>query len=126
MLDLDRFKAINDLHGHAAGDAVLRELAARLRRTVRPDDVVARLGGDEFAILVADVEGGALPYLAQRLVLAAQQPVATPTGELSVGVSIGVARSVAGDGAIADLAARADRALYDVKTAGRGAWKIAA
>ena len=126
VLDLDRFKAINDLHGHAAGDLVLRELAARLRRVVRPDDVVARLGGDEFAILVADVAGGALPYLAQRLVLAAQLPVATPDGELSVGVSIGVARSVAGDGAISDIAARADRALYDVKLAGRGAWKLAA
>ena len=126
VLDLDRFKAVNDVHGHAAGDAVLRELAARLRRIVRPDDVVARLGGDEFAILVADVEGGALPYLAQRLVLAAQQPVATPRGELSVGVSIGMARSVEGDRAISDLAERADRALYDVKLAGRGAWKIAA
>ncbi len=125
-LDLDRFKAINDLHGHAAGDAVLRELAARLRRIVRPGDVVARLGGDEFAILVADVEGVALPYMAQRLVLAAQQPVPTPMGELSVGVSVGVARSVAGDDALSDLAARADRALYDVKLAGRGAWKIAA
>ncbi len=126
VLDLDRFKAINDLNGHATGDLVLRELAARLRRIVRPDDVVARLGGDEFAILVADVEGGALPYLAQRLVLAARQPVATPMGELSIGISIGVARSVAGDGALSDLAARADRALYDVKLAGRGAWKFAA
>ena len=126
VLDLDRFKAINDLNGHATGDLVLRELAARLRRIVRPDDVVARLGGDEFAILVADVQGGALPYLAQRLVLAAQQPVATPMGELSIGVSIGGARSVAGDDALSDLAARADRALYDVKLAGRGAWKLAA
>ena len=108
-----------DLNGHATGDLVLRELAARLRRIVRPDDVVARLGGDEFAILVADVEGGALPYLAQRLVLAARQPVATPMGELSIGISIGVARSVAGDGALSDLAARAARA-------GATSWRHAA
>ena len=126
VLDLDRFKDINDRHGHATGDAVLRELAARMRRVVRPDDVVARLGGDEFAILVADVEHGALPHLAQRLVVAAQDPIATPAGDLSVGVSLGIARTVAGDAGISDLAARADRALYEVKLAGRGTWKCAA
>jgi diguanylate cyclase (GGDEF)-like protein/PAS domain S-box-containing protein len=126
VIDLDRFKAINDRHGHATGDAVLRELAARMRGIVRPDDVVARLGGDEFAILVADVDHGALPRLAQRLVLAAQEPVSTPAGDLLIGVSLGVARAVVGENALSDLAERADRALYDVKLAGRGTWKCAA
>ena len=126
VLDLDRFKPINDRHGHAVGDLVLREVAARLRRQVRPDDAVARLGGDEFAILVAEVGGDDLPHLAQRLMQAAQQPVRTPVGDLSVGVSLGVAVSVETDRSIEDLAARADRALYDVKLSGRGAWKIAA
>lgn len=126
LLDLDEFKPINDCHGHATGDIVLREIAARLRGLVRPDDVVARLGGDEFAILVADVADGALPRLAQRLVVAAQRPIPTPAGDLSIGISVGVATSVDGDASIGDLAARADRALYDVKHSGRGTWKIAA
>lgn len=126
LLDLDRFKTINDEHGHAAGDVVLRALGSRLRGLVRPDDVVARLGGDEFAILVADVCDGALPRLAQRIVTAGRQPIDTPAGTFSVGLSVGLTTSVDGDAHIGDLANRADRALYDVKLSGRGAWREAA
>ncbi len=126
VMDLDRFKPVNDRYGHAIGDLVLRELAARLRRQVRANDVVARLGGDEFAILVEDCEDDELPHLAQRLVLAARQPVGTPFGELQVGMSVGITLSVGGDRVIGDLADRADRALYDAKRAGRGIWKLAA
>ena len=126
LLDLDEFKPINDRFGHAAGDVVLRELATRLRGLVRPDDVVVRLGGDEFAILVSNIEGDRLTDLAQRLVLAMKQPVATGWGDLSIGVSVGVSASSDHDDTIADLAARADRALYEVKLSGRGTWRIAA
>lgn len=126
LLDLDRFKPINDRYGHAVGDVVLREIARRLGTLVRPEDVVARIGGDEFAILVADVAGEALPSLAERLVQAAHAPVPTPIGDLSVGLSIGVATSTAGDAAIGDLSDRADRALYEVKLSGRGTWRLAA
>ncbi len=125
LLDLDRFKPINDRFGHATGDTVLCEIADRLTGLVRPDDVVARLGGDEFAILVADIAHGALAQLAQRLVLAAQRPVPTPVGDLSVGVSVGIATSVDGDD-LGALSGRADRALYEVKLSGRGTWKLAA
>ena len=126
LLDLDRFKAINDEHGHAAGDVVLRALGSRLRGLARPDDVVARLGGDEFAILVADVCDGALPRLAQRIVTAGRQPIDTSAGTFSVGLSVGLTTSVDGDTHIGDLANRADRALYDAKLSGRGAWREAA
>ena len=125
LLDLDQFKPINDRHGHATGDVVLCEIADRLTGLVRPGDVVARLGGDEFAILVEDVADNALAALAQRLVLAAQRPVSTAVGELSIGVSVGVATSTDGDD-LAELASRADRALYEVKLSGRGTWKFAA
>ena len=125
LLDLDMFKPINDRHGHATGDVVLCEIAERLTELVRPGDVVARLGGDEFAILVEDIADNALAALAQRLVLAAQRPVSTPVGELSIGVSVGVATSAEGDDLV-ELASRADRALYEVKLSGRGTWKFAA
>lgn len=126
LLDLDRFKPVNDRFGHAAGDLVLREIARRLAALVRPEDVVARIGGDEFAILVADVSGAALPALAERLVAAAHAPVPTPMGALSIGLSVGIATSTGADGSIADLSGRADRALYEVKLSGRGRWRLAA
>ena len=126
LLDLDRFKPINDTFGHAVGDIVLRELAMRLRQQVRPGDIVARLGGDEFAILVRDISDGGLTRLADRLVSAMDPPVSTPVGDVSASVSVGATPSMASDRDIQDVVARADRALYEVKEAGRGTWKVAA
>ena len=126
LLDLDRFKPINDMFGHAVGDIVLRELAMRLRQQVRPGDIVARLGGDEFAILVRDISDGGLTRLADRLVSAMDPPVSTPVGDVSASVSVGATPSMASDRDIQDVVARADRALYEVKEAGRGTWKVAA
>ena len=126
LLDLDRFKPINDMFGHAVGDIVLRELAMRLRQQIRPGDVVARLGGDEFAILVQDISDGELTRLADRLVSAMGPPIATPVGDVSASVSVGATLSLASDRDIQDLVVRADRALYEVKEAGRGTWRIAA
>lgn len=114
FLDLDGFKAVNDQHGHAVGDAVLRTIGQRLSAGVRPSDTVARLGGDEFVVLVEGVGDEGLTPLGRRLEHAVRQPIeAGPT--VSVGVSIGTATSTAGEGDAPGLLAVADRAMYDVK-----------
>ena len=80
-LDLDGFKAINDRHGHPAGDATLLEVADRLRRTIRRSDLVARLGGDEFAVIAGELNGPApVVRLARRLGAALRAPIALPDG----------------------------------------------
>jgi diguanylate cyclase (GGDEF)-like protein/PAS domain S-box-containing protein len=117
MLDLDGFKAINDSHGHAAGDAALREVARRLRRVVRERDLVARLGGDEFVVLLTDVGGssGAAQEACERVDAALAQPIVLEHGEMTLGAAIGVA-TFPGDGAdAASLLAFADRAMYAAK-----------
>ncbi|HEX4768293.1 MAG TPA: diguanylate cyclase [Lichenihabitans sp.] len=126
LVDLDYFKPVNDRHGHAIGDAVLREVARRLAMQVRASDIVSRMGGDEFAILVADVTDEAIPRLAERIVRAVEVPIETPAGPVSIGASVGCARTFDPDVELSELLARADRALYDIKDSGRGAWKIAA
>lgn len=113
FLDLDGFKDVNDRHGHAVGDLVLRMVADRLSAVVRPSDTVARLGGDEFVVLVegATEEGTAL--LMKRVQEAVQEPI----GKLSieVGVSIGMAISRSGEAEAGALLAAADRAMYSAK-----------
>ncbi|SFU04998.1 diguanylate cyclase (GGDEF) domain-containing protein [Geodermatophilus amargosae] len=119
-LDLDGFKAVNDSLGHAAGDALLREVATRLRAAVRADDTVARLGGDEFAVLVEQTGEGddeALLAAARALEVLAR-PVPLPGGPVTVSASVGVAvgrGGVAGESLIGD----ADLALYAAKLDGR-------
>ena len=119
-LDLDRFKAVNDTHGHAVGDALLRAVADRLRASVRDDDIVSRLGGDEFAVLhrVAD-EAGAVA-LAQRLVRALSAPYELNGVLVEIGTSIGIAMAGAEGDDIERLLRNADTALYHAKAAGRG------
>ncbi len=117
MLDLDGFKAINDSHGHAAGDAALREVARRLRRCVRERDLVARLGGDEFVVLLTDVGGssGAAKEACERVDAALGEPIALEQGEMALRAAIGVA-TYPGDAAdVASLLAHADRAMYAAK-----------
>lgn len=119
MLDLDRFKPVNDLHGHAAGDRLLMLVADRLRETARVTDTVARLGGDEFAIVgnVADPEMAR--KFAQRLITALSKPFIFMDLTVQIGCSIGIALSSA-DGTDAEiLVQRADSALYQAKGAGR-------
>ena len=126
LLDLDRFKPVNDTHGHPVGDAVLREVAARLRRHTRPGDAAVRLGGDEFAVLIlGDVDEAALGSLAQRLVDSVSRPIVTAAASLGVGASIGVARWSSADRDLAGVIDRADAALFAVKRDGRGAWRLA-
>jgi diguanylate cyclase (GGDEF)-like protein/PAS domain S-box-containing protein len=118
VLDLDGFKSINDSHGHAAGDAALREVARRLRRCVRERDLVARLGGDEFVVLLSDVGGssGAAQEACERVDAALSEPVGLEQGEMPLRAAIGVATYPADAADAAGLLAHADRAMYAVKT----------
>ncbi|MGY3444372.1 EAL domain-containing protein [Bradyrhizobium sp. USDA 4473] len=122
LIDLDRFKEVNDSLGHAAGDELLIRVAAALRQELGPRAFIARLGGDEFAVL-ADGYGAsdtALTGLADRLIGKLSGPVELIEGEASVGATIGIAR-LPEHGATAETAMRnADLALYMAKEAGRG------
>jgi diguanylate cyclase (GGDEF)-like protein len=119
--DLDGFKVVNDQHGHATGDGVLREIAGRLRAAVRAGDVVCRLGGDEFVVLVEPVDSEAdLLELAERLIAAVSAPITTGGHEVRVGVSIGIAVSRDGVTDADVLLAEADTAAYRAKRLGRG------
>jgi diguanylate cyclase (GGDEF)-like protein len=121
FLDLDRFKLVNDSLGHAAGDALLREVARRLRAQLRTEDTVARLGGDEFAILLEDVRGEEDALTTGRRLERALREVASVEGqEVVATASIGVVLGGPGDGARAeDLLRDADAAMYRAKALGR-------
>jgi diguanylate cyclase (GGDEF)-like protein len=120
MIDLDGFKGVNDTRGHEAGDAVLVEVAQRLKRIARPQDVVARLGGDEFVIVA---EGLSLPEdayrIAQEIVAAIRVPMAAAP-DAPVGASVGIASNRAVVSETEALLHRADTAMYAAKAAGRG------
>ena len=122
LIDLDRFKAVNDTMGHSAGDALLVAVARRLRRAIRASDFVARLGGDEFAILLAPPAGqDAVAGVAKRIVELLSQPYLLDGRVAAIGTSIGVALSppeceLAGE----MLLRQADLAMYQAKQAGRG------
>jgi diguanylate cyclase (GGDEF)-like protein len=113
LLDLNDFKVINDNHGHDTGDAVLVEVAARLRSAVRSVDAVARLGGDEFAIVATQVHDGA-DVLSSRLLAALEPPVLIGNQAFCVRASIGVVNDQEGASAAAALAF-ADVAMYEAK-----------
>jgi diguanylate cyclase (GGDEF)-like protein len=125
-LDLDRFKAVNDTHGHLVGDALLRIVAERIGAVVRKEDTLARIGGDEFVIIQTETdqpEGAGV--LAERLIGAVRQPIELEDHVLSVGLSIGIAMaSAAGDDPLT-LYKSADRALYRAKAEGRNTFRFA-
>jgi len=125
--DLDNFKPVNDRLGHEAGDEVLRQTAALLRKTFRPSDLVARLGGDEFAIWMNGADHMTAAERAEYLRDAVPRELSEITGPdlPRVGVSIGIACREAADGEPLDsLMRRADRAMYEVKRGGRGHWRV--
>ena len=121
QLDIDHFKAVNDTHGHAAGDLVLQSFADTVRRNVRDTDVLARWGGEEFVLLLCDTPAADAVALMERLrqaVQAMQVPVAQGGQPITVTVSIGLARHAPAD-PLAGTLERADRALYAAKAGGR-------
>ncbi len=122
FIDLDGFKAVNDSKGHAAGDAVLLEIAHRIRATIRASDAVFRLGGDEFTVLTPRVEQEEhAAVVAKNLIQAIERPIAHGGGELHVSASVGIA-VFPGDAEEAEGLIRcADRAMYRIKhDGGRG------
>lgn len=119
LIDLDRFKAINDDYGHEAGDLALVETARRLEVHLRGSDIIARTGGDEFVILLADrPDPGQLDTLLGRLSEALTQPIAYRDYTLAISASIGAARFPEDGETIEDLQRAADRAMYRAKQAG--------
>jgi diguanylate cyclase (GGDEF)-like protein/PAS domain S-box-containing protein len=124
MVDLDRFKLVNDSYGHPAGDALLVQVAALLRRTLRLEDTCARLGGDEFAVLIEDVtDTQQAADVAQRILEGLAAGCIVDGHDVFVSASIGIATSEQAPSREA-LVAAADAAAYEAKAAGKGRYHV--
>jgi diguanylate cyclase (GGDEF)-like protein len=121
VLDLDRFKEINDSLGHAVGDALLREVGSRLRAEVRAGDLLARLGGDEFVVLAHDLDAEGALAMAQRLRAHLQLPFSLASMELTVDAAVGLAVSPGHSASAIELLQLADLAMYSAKAGRLGA-----
>jgi diguanylate cyclase len=127
LIDLDRFKVVNDTGGHAAGDEVLRRVAQLLTSIVRDSHAVSRLGGDEFAILLTHSDPAHAQLVGSKVLRAVADLSVTWNGTVyTVGASIGAASLRQGLANFADWVAAADRACYEAKRAGRGQMRVAA
>jgi diguanylate cyclase len=125
FLDLDRFKAVNDAFGHAAGDELLRAVAARLASVLRAGDTAARLSGDEFAVLCEDVAGERHAVgVAERVAEALRSPFAIGGDEVYARSSVGIALAVHGDEEAETLLREADAAMYRAKQRGGGVYEV--
>jgi diguanylate cyclase (GGDEF)-like protein len=121
ILDIDRFKAINDRHGHAAGDEVIRQTAARCSSLLRACDLFGRLGGEEFAVLLPATGPDEAAAVAGRLLeVMSREPVRVDAAAIPVRLSIGGTSRGSVDQTFAAVLARADQALYEAKNTGRG------
>jgi len=124
LLDLDSFKPINDSLGHAAGDAVLQEVATRLRDSTRDGDLVARLGGDEFVLVLQGLDNRSeIDRFCARLIDLLQQPIVFEEHQLHIGASLGIAQSRAQGFDAGELIRCADIALYQAKADGKHTWR---
>jgi diguanylate cyclase (GGDEF)-like protein len=125
MLDLDKFKQINDYFGHGAGDQVLRVTAERILITIRKTDSVARMGGDEFLVLLTDLaDPGQAEQIAAKIVVALSEPVRFGKHLIPVSVSVGVCMQVDDTAEAELLIRRVDAAMYRAKAQGRGRFQI--
>ncbi len=125
FIDLDDFKRVNDVHGHALGDGVLREVSRRITTTLRKSDTVCRLGGDEFAVILT-VAGGAdeAVSVAAKLLAALALPMRVSGHDVFVGASIGIALAVPGEVDPVEMLRRADLAMYQAKSELKGGYRI--
>lgn len=126
LIDLDRFKDVNDIHGHQAGDAVIREAAARLSEVAGRNGIAARLGGDEFALIMSTpMEQPALEALGAQILFAMAEPIEIGFGEqVTMSASVGLATFPGHAQDLDALIGCADVALYNAKNAGRNAFRI--
>ncbi|HEY9163500.1 MAG TPA: diguanylate cyclase, partial [Magnetovibrio sp.] len=124
FVDLDKFKPVNDLLGHEAGDAVLKEVATRMAASVRTSDTVARVGGDEFIAILENLDQWeSATLVAEKILATVRKPIDVPGGETAqVGASIGIAIFPQDGETLDDLTRCADEAMYAVKAAGRNAF----
>jgi two-component system, cell cycle response regulator len=122
VLDIDFFKAVNDTHGHDAGDDVLREFAVRLKKSIRGIDLACRLGGEEFVVVMPDTDMAVATMVAERLrrrIAADPFPIHKGERKVAVTISIGLAALAGPDDGAASVLKRADQALYKAKRDGR-------
>lgn len=125
MLDIDRFKEVNDDFGHAAGDRVLCEVVTRIKAAIRVDDVLVRYGGDEFLVLLPNADAHTALEIAERMrARIREQPFVVDGDEIPVQVSVGIAERRPNEAAV-DLCGRADAALYAAKDHGRDRAEVA-
>lgn len=118
FVDLDGFKAINDLHGHAVGDALLQSVADRLKENTREDDTVSRYGGDEFLYLLMSIDDDThVLKIAEKIAASIQKPCALSVGDVVVKSSIGISLYPKDGTSAADLIENADKAMYRAKRA---------
>lgn len=121
FIDLDKFKAINDQHGHAAGDAVLQQVGHRLSNAIRDSDAISRHGGDEFLVLLNNTKTNQdVSVFTNKLIQLLEQPYTLTTGDVSLSASIGTAHFPADGNSAAALISHADAAMYRVKYRGGG------
>lgn len=122
-LDLDKFKPVNDLFGHGAGDTVLHEVSARLRHCVRDYDLVARQGGDEFILIISDIlDRQDIEHLCERILAELARPFFINGNEIFIGASIGIAMAPQDAVDAGELLRFSDIALYKAKSSGRNKW----
>ena len=124
LIDLDRFKSVNDIHGHGVGDELLVEVAARLKTICRSDTSVARLGGDEFVCILRYKVGSEAPTrLAGRIISTLGEPINIGGVQLDANATVGVARCPIDATAPTDLLRAADVAMYEDKGSGKGVYR---
>lgn len=125
LLDMDRFKVVNDTLGHEAGDALLREVAVRVRSCLRESDTVSRLGGDEFALLLTDVSDSAdVAHLARHILSRFAAPIMVGSREIFTSASLGIALYPTDAGEADSLLKFADSAMYHAKKNGRNTYRF--
>jgi diguanylate cyclase (GGDEF)-like protein/PAS domain S-box-containing protein len=124
FVDIDRFKLVNDGHGHEAGDALLREAGRRLQLALREGDVLSRFGGDEFTAYLPDCDAECAAIAAQRMLTTLAAPFPVSRGEVYVGGSVGIALTGGDSATASELIRDADVAMYAAKQDGRGRWQL--